>query len=402
MWRRPAVLVTAALAAVAAVIVALVGHRDAAPSPAVPSTRVSAAASTAAGRIVDGRSVGLLADGRVIDGGVLTTALQQAARRAPATLLLPQGALRLRLDRPVTVPSGVTVRGAGSDLTTLAVQPPDTELGPLFLLTGDRPALADLSLARTGAAPAVLVGIGSSSAASLAQVRLDCARNRWSSACHGIQLVAAKGETIRGLRIDASAVQQADYALFQTSGGQGTVRDLVVSGSRFSDNHASDLELNAPAGVMQDVQILDNDFSSNRSRGELSGWGVGLAHVSGAIVSDNRFRGYSMSGVHVEDRSVDVVVRGNTFVDVGTRPLAYQSDVIVLSGSTRVRVEANTFRHTTPPGTTSTAVWVGHGGAGWPADVVVQDNLDVGGGGRPVVGDYGVERLLSKNNRSQG
>lgn len=293
--------------------------------------------------------VSLTAFGARCDGHADDTqALVQALAQVP-----PQGkdiVIPGRTCRVVTaggglgIGSGTTVRGESA----ASVVQLESAGGFAALLhpEGTDITLSNLTLTRRGSFSGVLINLGAVQRLLLANVVLDGKVSVASEEFHGIMISAAQGSTLSQVSMSGCTLKNLTYGMLQPSSVGATTHGWSVDRSTFTGNWADDLEFNAPNALISNVRITNSSFSHNRfsSPTYAAGFAVGLAHVSGARVENNTFTGYQVDAVHIEDRSSDVVVRGNTFARVATSPqFSWAAAVFIVSGSQRIRVQGNLF-----------------------------------------------------------
>jgi polygalacturonase len=150
------------------------------------------------------------------------------------------------------------------------------------------------------------------------------------------------GVTLLGLTVERAA----DFpgVLFPLHGDAENIafRACRISGgqSRFPGRYCPALRVgHAPNGVMRGITVRDCFFSDNRSKTPGGGFAVGFANVQNARVENCVMRGYGSEILHVEDRSADILLTGNT-LSAGSL-LQPNGVIMVLSDSKRVTIANN-------------------------------------------------------------
>lgn len=206
-------------------------------------------------------------------------------------------------------------------------------------------------------------------------------------------------ETITNFKLLNTTVKNwGGYPLFQQSERTGTTTGIVVENCTFVDNHFTPLELNSPAGIMQNIYITNNSFS-NVSGPPSAGFGVGLAHCDHAVVAYNTFNNINQEALHVEDRSSDVVIEHNSFVLCG---LAQYSSIQVISSASNIRVRHNDVNanHTHPFPYAGAILATNGGGATNPSNIVIDNNTINQGSSPGIV--HQSDGVVISNNRFTG
>ncbi|MGY1769948.1 right-handed parallel beta-helix repeat-containing protein [Blastococcus sp. SYSU D00813] len=322
--------------------------------------------------VVDVRALGAVGDGRADDTDAVRRGLDQV-NAGGGTLYFPAGQYLYR-GGALQPAAGVTLAGVPGASTVLFDSPGSSGFVSLLSVETAGVTVDGLVLRRAGAFRAVLVDIGGVAGFRLSRSVLDGAVPDFPGPeCHGIKFpdrgaaqdVVISGSTLRGLV----------YGLLMANASTATVTGVTVEESTFTGNANTDLEFNSPSGWIRRIRVDGCTFADNDSEG----FGVGLAHVEDAVVSNCSFDTYSLEAVHVEDYSDEVTVRRNTFRACGLR---MHSHVQVISGCTNVRVVENTFDATAnaeliyvvnalPGGTQPTA---GGRPSDGPSDVLVRGN----------------------------
>jgi hypothetical protein len=177
------------------------------------------------------------------------------------------------------------------------------------------------------------------------------------------------------------------------------VTDNHFNGADVGAGNGTDaIEINSPLGRQSEIEIIGNLIENYTNR-EMSGFGIGLAHVTGVRVVDNQLRGCGQACIHLEDgtsrvniarnligdfqgsgvqlisgtgRAVrDVAIVENTVVDCGCRSGRDEVSLEGTAGAENITVSRNTLLTCARDlGSARFDVDTGY----QPIDVVVHDN----------------------------
>jgi hypothetical protein len=349
LWRRPArepaggpglsrrrALITGLL--VAAGAVAGLSTRSVRPvEVTLRNPPPDAAPRLASGPVVDVRALGATGDGSTDDGDPIRRGMAQV-NQSGGTLYFPAGTYYYRATGPLQPAAGVTLAGAPGASTIAYDSPASADFVNFCVVDAAGVTLDGLIIRRVSEFPAVLVNLGAATDFSFTRGALVGGTDALPGAdCHGVKF---PDEGAAGpITIADSTFATLTYGLLQANASTATVTGVTVQRCSLTRNANTDLEFNSPYGSIRQVLVEVCTFTDNDSEG----FGVGLAHVAGAVVRGNTFSRYSLEALHIEDYSTDVVVQDNTFTDCGLRD---HSHVQIISGSQRVRVAGNTFHAT--------------------------------------------------------
>ena len=315
-------------------------------------------------------------DGTTDDRPALARAF--AAARPGDTVLIPPGSYRMVLTKAaLAVPAGVTLWGRSGQAKLALSSDGGTGDYRAFLRTGSDVTLEGLTFERDGDFPAVLLPVfGDATNVTVRDCRIVGNAARFPDRyCHAIQLGVG---TLVTLVLDGVEIEDCTYGLFQANDAKGTVEGVTVDRSRFERNAASDLEFNSPRGAMRNVFVRDCIFRDNRCKSAGAGFAVGFANVASGCVQNCRIENYSSEALHVEDRSADIQLAGNT---IGGGSMGQPNGVImVLSDSRRVTIDHNII-DARPNTNAPHLILVTAGGKQFanPSEVTVADNVLVNG-----------------------
>jgi hypothetical protein len=350
-------------------------------------------------------SFGAQCNGVHDDREALADAVAAVARRGGGTVWVPDGTCRIvatALNPSIVLLNGVTIRGR-TVRSRLSLDTDDPgQFRQLFTVRGDRVSVERLRVVRRHDMNAVLISIEGSSGFTMRDVVLD-GRKR-SADGHdvaGVMLVPEPGQRIVKARLVRVTAKNLGYGVFQPNSALGETAGFTVKDSTFVHNWADDLEFNAPLTSMTDVRVAGSTFRHNRAPTSSlgAGIGVGLAHVTGALIELNTFRGYRFEPIHVEDRSADVVIRGNRFSRSGTAESNFASHVLVVGDVQRVRIRRNMFDATTNDNAHVDCIYLGAGGLSIAPDrVVVTHNVFRLGPAAAPVAQYSATRVTIADN----
>ncbi|EAQ78692.1 right-handed parallel beta-helix repeat-containing protein [Blastopirellula marina] len=262
-----------------------------------------------------------------------------AALQPNDTLLIPPGDYRISLTKsPLRVPPGVTIWGQGDNSRLLLTSDGDRRDHREFLRLASDVVLDGITLERDQEFPAVLLSMfGEISNVTLQNCRINGNAARFPQAyCHAIQLGVGD---LKNLAIKSMTIQDCFYGLFQANGATGGVDGVVVEYSRFERNRASDLEFNSPNGKMQNIVVRDSQFRDNQCNSASAGFAVGFANVTHGRVENCDIRNYGSEALHVEDRSTNIELVGNTIIGGSlTQP---NGVIMVVNHSQGVSIDRN-------------------------------------------------------------
>lgn len=286
------------------------------------------------GPVVNVRDLGATGDGRTDDGDAIRRGLAMV-NSAGGTLYFPAGMYYYRATGALRPAAGITLAGDPGS-STIAFDVLEAQGFVEFCsIDTDGVTVDGLVVRRVADFPTVLLSLGAVRGFALSRAALVGNQEMFPRAyCHGVKI--ADGGAASDIHITDSTVATTMYGLLQTNASTATVTGVTVERCTFTGNSNTDLEFNSPYGSITQVQITGCSFSNNDS----PGFGVGLAHVTGAVVQGNTFDGYSLEAVHVEDYSENINVQNNDFTSCGLRDYAH---VQIIGGSRGVRVVGNTF-----------------------------------------------------------
>lgn len=315
-------------------------------------------------------------DGTTDDRAALALALSALAEGD--TLIVPPGNYRIVLTKTVlSIPAGATLWGQSEKSRFILSSADGSDEHREFLRPKSDVTLEGLTIERDGAFATVLMPIfGDTSNVTLRNCTIIGNAARFPERyCHAIQVGVGKVKNLALLGIE---IKDCTYGLFQANKATGTLDGVLVENSRFERNTASDLEFNSPQGDMRNVVVKDCFFRDNLCKGAGGGFAVGFANVKTGRVENCHIQNYSSEALHVEDRSTDILLKGNAII--GGSMGQGNGVIMVLSSSQKVAIDTNSV-DARPNENKPHLILVTAGGKQFanPADVSVTNNVLVNG-----------------------
>lgn len=336
-------------------------------------------AGIAAGGILDLRQApySAVGDGMADDRAPLVAAL--SAAKAGDTVFIPAGDYRIVLGKGrIKLPGGVKVLGERGASRLLLVSDGGEKDHREFLQPGSGSVLQGLTFVRDGNFPAVLFPLfGAVEGITFRDCEFEGGTEKFpGSYCHAFQV---GNGALKDLVLDRITLRGFTFGLFQANQATGSVEGVRVENSLFERNAASDLEFNSPKGNMTDITVRGCTFRDNLSKTGSGGFAVGFANVRRGMVEGCRIENYGAEALHVEDRSEEIHLRGNTIVAGST--LQPNGVIMVVNDSRKVTIERN-YVDARPNTNKTHLVLVTAGGKNFknPSEVTVKDNVLVNGG----------------------
>lgn len=294
------------------------------------------------------------------------------------TVMIPEGRYRMVLTGgALAIPEGVTLWGQSGKSKFLLSTDGKTSDYREFLLPKSDVTVEGLVMERDADFPCVLLPIsGTASNITFRNCRIIGGQARFPQRyCHGFRVGVGR---VKNLTFEGLAIVDCCYGLFQPNNATGTLDNVLVEQSTFTQNTASDLEFNSPNGVMSNIVVRECFFRDNLSKSAGGGFAVGFAHVKNGRVEACQIRNYPSEALHVEDRSTEIQLVGNTIIGGSTRQP--NGVIMVLSDSKRVNIEGN-FIDARPNTNNVHLVLATSGGKDFacPSDVSLRNNVLVNG-----------------------
>lgn len=317
------------------------------------------------------------ADGTKDDRPALAAAF--SAAKSGDTVFVPAGDYRIVLTKGrISMPEGVSLVGEKGKSRLLLVSEGGEKEHREFLQPGTGSVLQGMTFVKEGKYPAVLFPLfGERSGIVLRDCVFEGGSEKFPGGySHCFQV---GNGVLKDTLMERVVVRDFTFGLFQANPATGSVLGFRVEQSLFEKNTSSDLEFNSPNGTMTDVMVRDSVFRDNRSKTASGGFAVGFANVQRGKVENCRIEGYGAEGLHVEDRSEDILLKGNTIV--GGSKIQGNGVILVVNDSRKVTIEGN-YIDGRPNENKTHLILVTAGGKTFPnpSGVVVKDNVLVNGG----------------------
>jgi hypothetical protein len=288
------------------------------------------------------------------------------------TILVPAGTYKIVLPGGyLTLPTGVTLTGVGESSQLNLAHVGATGDYREFMRFESNTVLENLFIRRETDLFGIPFQIFEGSNITLRNLRIDGRRGVIADDWFPFRI--GQGPSIvRNLLFDNLIVERNGYGLFMANDADGGVIGFTIRNCTFRNNNATDLEFNGPSGTLQDITVHHNLFEDQQ--GEASGgFGVGFANVKNGLIENNKFERYKAEPIHIEDRSADIIVRGNTII--GGSTVSDNGIIMVLNNSTRVEI-TNNYIDARPNPNNVAIVLVVHGGPyEHPSYVTVSRNI---------------------------
>jgi len=314
-------------------------------------------------------------DGATDDRPALARAL--AAAEQGDTILIPGGDYRIVLTKgALSVPEGVMLLGEGGRSRLLLYTNGTNKEHREFLRLKSDVTLQGLGVVRNEEFPVVLLPLfGDLQNITLLNCQFSGNTSKFPGYCHAVQVGVG---TLKNLTLGRLEVVNCSYGLFQANEATGTLDGVSVKHCLFSTNTASDLEFNSPRGTMRNIIVRECVFANNLCKTASAGFAVGFANVTNGYVENCQVRNYNSEVLHVEDRSTNIRLTGNTIV--GGSRIHSNGIVMVLSSSKDVTV-ADNFIDARKNTNKVNLVLVTAGGKQFknPSDVTVKGNVLING-----------------------
>ncbi len=341
------------------------------------SILISATAIEAAVLNIKDEPFSAIGNGKVDDGPAFKKALESL--KAGDTLVFPPGEYRVSLSKNGrhNVPAGATLLGHGESSKIVLVSDKPEDGHREFLRFHSDTTLEGLSIIREGDYPLVMFPLfGDYSNITLQNCTIDGNKVRFPKGyCHAIQVGSG---TLEGLSLRKLTVQNCSFGLFQANSATGTLKDVLVDQCLFQKNWASDLEFNSPNGKMDRIVVRDSVFRDNQCKTPSAGFAVGFANVTNSRVENCLIRNCMSEALHVEDRSENIQLTGNTIVNGSS--IQNNGVILIVNDSKNIVVENNVIDARDNTNRTH-LILVTAGGANFPnpSGVVVRKNVLLNG-----------------------
>lgn len=292
-------------------------------------------------------------DGITNDAGAFRAALSDLADAGGGILLLPPKEIAVTLTALPTfnIPENVQVIGhVGATRMLISSAHPDVWLA--FAGTrGNNVSIDGVMFVRNSDCTMIFFYPGGHDGLHLRNCVIDGQQTvPETHPVHGLSLEQSGTKT--DITLTNCVVTRVNFGVLQSNEATSTVDGFLVDWCAFTGNFADDLEFNAPKAAMTNVRVTNSRFTNNLSENAAASLGVGLAHVTNAVVQDCYFEHYYGEAIHLEDYCENVTISGNRIVTSGMNPdRATLTDldrcgISVMSGSSDVIIKENTLDHT--------------------------------------------------------
>jgi hypothetical protein len=263
------------------------------------------------------------------------------ADSAGGKLIIPAGNFRLSVsssnEQHFAPAANTHIVGAGPGRTVLEFEATDTGYHPCVGLNADNVTFENITFRRTTDFDMVMFKYGSGLTVDnvkFINCTFDVNRTALPLAAYAHALEWASTGTFTNLNlIECSFINGS--GLLKANASTSTVRGLRVERSRFNE---SGVAMNAPNSTFEDVVVTGCVI-------ENSMFGMDLAHIENAVLSDNIIRNCG-EGLHIEDFSSGVTISGNVF-DGCNVTVGPHYGIINIMDSNTIAITGNTFLNPT-------------------------------------------------------
>ena len=334
---------------------------------------------------------GAVGNGTTDDGPAIRAAV--AAAGVGGTVYFPAGTYRYVSTGALTL-NGTKLLGNGQTSSIILWETPAWT--PFAFAAGNNVSFHSLQIKRTTAQFVVMFPMQPFANWTFDNVLLDGNRDIDGGVSDVYCLQLGTNGTLSNTKWLNSTVKNfSQFPLFQASNQTGTVDGFEVRNCKFLNCYHTFLEFNAPSAIMQNLTVENNTFIGQYGP-PAGGFGCGFANCKNVVVRYNYFEDCAQEGVHVEDRSSNIEIAYNQFVQCGKQH--FSAGVQVVSGANDVRV-----RHNVIDGTGSkdaqyiAAISALRGGGPYPFNVLIDDNTIDKGTNRGIF--HEVNGVTITNNR---
>jgi len=337
------------------------GATTSSPKPAPPT---SAAVPRNSVNIKD---YGAACDGVKDDRVAIRNAIDAVADRGGGIVNIPSGSCR-QLQTAASLFTGVganvTIRGVGPTSKLLLACDARDSYRALYRISGDNVTFENLSIVRATACSGAMIALRPFANTTLHNVIIDGQYQLGGGSMHALLQAHATSGTYRNIRLIGTSIKNmTSYGFLQPNSATTSTDGILVDGSTFTNNGNDDLEFNAPNGTMKNVTVKNSSFSDNRNAARThGGFGIGLANVQNALLTNNTFEDYNYEPIHIENGTAHVTIEDSSFKNAFTASRSWASHVAIISGSHDITIQRNTF-DTSSNTNTITPILISTGGS---------------------------------------
>lgn len=384
------------------------------------STPIAAAADARAainapgngGVIVDFTDYGAC-DGATNDRAAFAEALAVLDTAGGGTLMLPPTDIAITANGQPTfdVPANTRVVGVAGATRLLLTSNDDDEYRYLFGSAGDNVTFDGLTLVRNSDCTMVFFCPGATDGFHLRNCVIDGQKSVHTvKIVHGISTERSGDKS--NITLKGCTITGVGYGYLQSNAATGTVDTFIVDDCLFDGNYSDDLEFNAPVATMTNVSVINSRFINPQGTNVAASLGIGLAHVTNAVVRDNYLEGYYSDAIHLEDYCTNVIISGNRMVNCAnlsspsTPTELDRAPITVMTGTSDVVISGNTIDQTGVTNGLHAITVKNLGGATTPGGranvppsrITITDNIILCGGDHQGMWITNVEDLMIRGN----
>lgn len=207
--------------------------------------------------------------------------------------------------------AGTTLKGSGVGVTTFTFKATDTGFhsGILVGTSAHDCVVEDLTIQRRSNYGSIMVNLQGGTGIGCQRLtfrncKLDGADSTYAQYSHCVGY--ANTGTYSDLVFEDVAFANFAYSFLMNNAATGVVDRIRVTNCTFTN---CGFDVNAPLATVRDVVV-----SGCRFTGDI-GYACGLAHVEGATIANNHFVDITGEALHVEDYSTNVAIYGNKIID---------------------------------------------------------------------------------------
>lgn len=311
-------------------------------------------------------------DGVTNDAAGFERALAHLASQGGGTIQVPARTYVIQPRGFLQIGDNIAIKGEGSQSRIILNASSSSEYTTAFRVVGSKVVIEDIALVRGNNVYGTFVTVMGNDV-WVRNCDLDGKLSSWDNTFHGFYL-AGSGADFSGFTLAGGFVRDCSFGLFLSESGNGSFRDVAVSGVTFMGNKMDDLEFCAPLGQVSDILVQYCAFFNNKSKWVGAGFAVGLSNAQSVTIHCCLFADYELNPVHMEQSSRQVLINECYFLRSSTMDTNFASHVIILSGCHDVTIQGNTFDLSA--NNDAVAVYAGPGGAGQvdPRSVTLQSN----------------------------